>query len=410
MNDLSLHPNGPRSDRTVWTPREQSRLTSGETAFVADQVGSMVDLYAGNLMPDFQAHTLQHTERAFATRTIARGGAVSPLNYSPQFLKDFPVRANGQDCDLYDYVSRNRVAGLMIMQNDHVVLEHYDLGMSETSRWLSMSMAKSVATTLIGVALQEGLIGSVNDPLARYLPQLIGTAYDGVTIQQLIQMTSGVAWDDTHTDPDSERRHMLDLQVAQEPGAIMRYMATLKRAAEPGTVFNYSTGETHVVGALVKAATGKWLSDYLSEKIWSRLGMEADACWWLEAKDSLEVAGSGICATLRDYTRFARFILDNGVIDGERVLPENWLREAASPRLIGGKRVDYGYMWWPVPDANGDVSDGAFSARGIFGQYIYVNPRRKILITVLSSRAKPKGAEAILDNDFFNATVEALKG
>ncbi|HTM81401.1 serine hydrolase [Asticcacaulis sp.] len=412
MNDLSLHPNGPRSDRTVWTPREQSSLRSrsGSADFTEGQVGSMVDLYAGNLMPDFQAHTLQNTEHAFATRTIRRGGTVRPLAYGAQFLKDFPINAGNTEYDLYDYVSRNRVSGLLVMQDDKVVLEHYDLGMNETSRWLSMSMAKSFATTLIGAAIQDGLIGGVEDMLTRYLPQLIGTAYDGVTIQQLMQMTSGVAWDDTHTDPNSERRHMLDLQVAQKPDAIMRYMTTLKRVAAPGTVWNYSTGETHVVGALVKAATGKWLSDYLSENIWSRLGMEADACWWLEAKDGLEVAGSGICATLRDYTRFARFILDNGVIDGERILPENWLREAASPRLIGGKQVDYGYMWWPVADAKGSFEDGAYSARGIFGQYIYVNPRRKILITVLSSRAKPKGAEAILDNDFFNATVRALGG
>lgn len=409
LNDLSLHPNVPRTNRTVWTPREQSHLKAGEESFDAAQVGSMVDLYAGNLMPDFQAHTLQNTERAFATRTIQRGGTIRPLTYSAQFLKDFPITSRGVEYDLYDYVSRNRVAGLLVMQNDKVVLEHYDLGMTETSRWLSMSMAKSVATTLIGAAVQDGLIGGVDDPLTRYLPELIGTAYDGVTIRQLMQMTSGVKWDDTHTDPNSERRHMLDLQVAQQPGTIMGYMANLERAAEPGTVWNYSTGETHVVGALVKAATGQWLSDYLSARIWSRLGMEADACWWLEAKDGLEVAGSGICATLRDYTRFARFILDNGVIDGERILPENWLREATSPRMVGGQQVDYGYMWWPVPDFAGRYDDGAFSARGIFGQYIYINPRRQILIATLSSRAKPKGAEVILDNDFFNATVAALE-
>jgi CubicO group peptidase (beta-lactamase class C family) len=409
LNDLSLHPNVPRSNRTVWTPREQSHLKTSEVSFEADQVGSMVDLYAGNLMPEFQAHTLQNTERAFATRTIKRGGPVKALEYSAQFLKDFPITSRGVDYDLYDYVSRNRVAGLLVMQEDKVVLEHYDLGMTQTSRWLSMSMAKSVATTLIGAAIQDGLIGGVDDMLTRYLPELIGTAYDGVSIRQLMQMTSGVAWDDTHTDPASERRHMLDLQVAQAPGAIMSYMGSLKRAATPGDVWNYSTGETHVVGALVKAATGKWLSDYLSEKIWSRLGMEADACWWLEAKDGLEVAGSGICATLRDYTRFARFILDNGVIAGERILPENWLREAASPRLVAGQRVDYGYMWWPVPDLAGGFDDGAFSARGIFGQYLYINPRRKILISTLSSRAKPKGADVVLDNDFFNATVAALE-
>lgn len=368
----------------------------------------MVDLYAGHLMPAFQSHTLKNTDRAFATRTIGRGGAIKPLVYGDRFIRSFPISSGGVDYDLYDYVSRNRVAGLLIEQGGKVVHEHYDLGLTEQGRWLSMSMAKSVATTLIGVAVQDGLIGGVEDHLTKYLPELNGTAYEGVTVRELMLMASGVQWDDTHTDPESERRHMLDLQIRQEPGAIMRYMAGLERAGTPGELWNYSTGETHVVGALVKAATGKWLSDYLSEKIWSRLGMESDACWWLEAENGLEVAGSGICATLRDYVRFGRFILDGGVIDGERILPENWIAEATTPRQIGGQPVNYGYMWWPVPDADGSFADQAFSARGIFGQYIYINPRHRIIITVLSSRSKPKGAEVIIDNDFFNAAVRAL--
>jgi len=241
------------------------------------------------------------------------------------------------------------------------------------------------------------------------LPQLIGSAYDGVSIRQLMQMTSGVKWDDNQVNPESERRRMLALQVAQKPGEIMRFMASLPRVAEPGTVWNYSTGETHVVGALVKSATGKWLSDYLSERIWSRLGMEADAYWWLESPGGLEVAGSGVCAPLRDYARFGRFIMNGGVIDGEAVLPEGWMAEAGVSRMVGGERLDYGYMWWPVPDINGSLADGAYAARGIFGQYMYLNPVQDVLIAVLSSRAKPRGAEAILDNDFFNSTVEALR-
>src|SRR5262249_12058816 len=150
---------------------------------------------------------------------------------------------------------------------------------------------------------------------------------------------------------------------------ILRYVAHRPRAAEPGTVWNYSTGETHVVGALLYAATGRWVSDYLSEKIWSKVGMEADASWWLESPYGLEVAGSGFSATLRDYARFGLFVLNDGVIDGQRVLPPGWVREGGIPRQVGGKRVDYGYMWWPVPGANGSFADDAFSARGIFGQF-----------------------------------------
>lgn len=271
-----------------------------------------------------------------------------------------------------------------------------------------MSMAKSISTTLVGAAIQDGLIGSVEEPLVRYLPELEGSAYDGVSIRDLLQMTSGVHWDDTHTDSTSERRHMLELQIAQEPSSILSYMATLPRVAEPGTLWNYSTGETHVIGALLRAATGEWLSDYLSEKIWSRAGMEADAEWWLEAPGGLEVAGSGISATLRDYARFGLFMMEGGVAGGRSILPDNWLAEACTSRMVGGTRLDYGYMWWPVAGSDGSFLDQAFSARGIFGQYIYINPAQQIVITVLSARSKPKFAEAILDNDFFNAATAAL--
>lgn len=270
-----------------------------------------------------------------------------------------------------------------------------------------MSMAKSIATTLVGAAIQDGSIGSVDDPLTRYLPQLKGGGYDSVSIRHLLQMTSGVRWDDTHTDPTSERRIMLDMQIAQQSGAILNFLSRQPRVAGPGTIWNYSTGETHVVGALIHAAVGRWCADYLSEKIWQPFGMESDASWWLEAPHGLEVAGSGINATLRDYARFGQFMLNDGVIGGTRVLPQGWVQEATQPRQVAGQQLNYGYMWWPVAARNGSFADGAYSARGIFGQYIYINPARQLVVVVLSARAKPKGSEVIADNDFFNSVVEA---
>ncbi len=342
--------------------------------------------------------------------SVKAGAPVRPLTYSNHPLPDFPISWNGATYDIYDYVSRNRVAGLLVMKDDEIRLEHYDLGIDAQTRWLSMSMAKSFSTTLIGAAIQDGAIRSVDEPLTTYLPDFTGTAFDGVTVKTLMQMTSGVRWSDDQTDANSERRHMLEMQIAQQSGAIMRYMAERPRAAAPGTQWCYSTGDTHVVGALIKAATGKWLSDYFSEKIWSQLGMEQDGAWWLEAPAGLEVAGSGFFATLRDYARFARFILDDGVIDGTRILPEGWVREAGSAREIAGKRVDYGYMWWIVPGMDGSLDDGAFTARGIFGQLIYINPKQRVICVVLSARAKPASMinPAVADNAFFNALVGAL--
>ncbi len=365
--------------------------------------------YAGKLLPATQLRLFRDPHWVFATRKIPRGKYVFPLVRASRQLTDLPVLANDTQYDLGDYISRNRVVGLLILKQGRIVLEHYEADVDIDSRWISMSMAKSISTTLVGAAIQDGFIGSVEDPLTRYLPQLAGGGYDGVSIRHLLQMTSGVRWDDTHTDPASERRRMLELQIEQQPDAILRFVASQPRAAAPGTVWNYSTGETHVVGALVHAAVGRWLSDYLSEKIWAPLGMQSDATWWLESPLGLEVAGSGISATLRDYARFGQFILNDGVIAGKRVLPEGWINDATSPRQVGGQPLNYGFMWWAVPSRSGGFEDRAFSARGIFGQYIYINPAQGLVITVLSARAKPRGAEVILDNDFFNSVVEALR-
>ena len=385
---------------------------------IGDQTGAIRLAYEGRLFPADQIHMFRNSERVFASRVVRRGGEVQPLPRAPSSmpwsieqgpLLDLRIRSREQDYDIFDYISRNRVAGLLVLKSGRVCFEHYEFGNDASTRWMSMSMAKSISSALVGVAIQDGLIGSIEDPITKYLPELVGSGYDGVSIRHVLQMTSGVRWDDTHTDPASERRKMLELQIAQQPGAILRYIASLPRIAEPGTVWNYSTGETHIVGALVRAATGRWVSDYLSEKIWSKCGMEADATWWLESPQGLEVAGSGVSATLRDYARFGLFMMNGGMIDGRAVLAPGWEQDSGAPREIGGTRINYGYMWWPVPAADGSLADGAFSARGIFGQFIYINPREQVIVAVISARAKPKGADVILDNDFFNAVTAATR-
>lgn len=375
-----------------------------------EAIAPIRDAYAGKVLPDLQVSTFRNMHRAFPTRVIARGGRVEPLPYrKSSIVRELEFYADGRRYDLYDMMSRNRAAALLVLKDGEVVFEDYELGNTAQTRWMSMSMAKSISTTLVGAAVHDGYIGSLDEPLTKYLPELLGGGYDGVSIRQLLQMTSGVQWNEDHTDPASERRQVLDLQVGQRPGSLLRYMARLPRVAAPGTRWNYSTGETNVVGALLHAATGRWLADYLSEKIWSRLGMEADACWWLEAPDGLEVAGSGISATLRDYARFGLFALRGGTIDGEAVVPPDWMRAAAGPITVGGAQVPYGYMWWSVPGADGAFADGAYCARGIFGQRIYLNPRERVVIVLWCARSKPSGAEVIADNDFFNAVVEALR-
>src|SRR5260221_8651784 len=238
----------------------------------------------------------------------------------------------------------NRVTALLVLKDGKIAYEDYEMGNTKKTRWMSMSMVKSITSSLVGAAIQDGHIGSIDDSVTQYVAKLKGSAYDGVSLRYLLQMASGVKWDETYTDPASDRRRMLNAQIAQRPGAIMDLMAKLPRAGAPGTIWNYSTGETFVAGAVVRAAVDRPLAQYLSERIWSKFGMESDATWWLESPDGQEIGGSGLSATLRDYGRFGLFVMNYGLVGEERTLSEGWVREAGASKMIGGNKGDYGYM------------------------------------------------------------------
>jgi len=171
-------------------------------------------------------------------------------------------------------------------------------------------------------------------------------------------------------------------------------------------VWNYSTGETQLAGALVQAATGKPVAEYLSEKIWSKLGMQADANWWLQSPDGLEIGGSGLSASLRDYARLGLFWLNDGVVttDGkaQRVLPEGWMKAASSRQVIGGKTVDYGYMLWPM-------HGNSYAAEGIFGQYVFIDPDKQLVVAMWSAQSKPLHRAGLNEYRFLQALSDHVK-
>jgi CubicO group peptidase (beta-lactamase class C family) len=377
---------------------------------VPDPIASVREVYDGTLTPDLAVSTFRHIDRLFPSRRIAPSPHPRPLPAAAQTLGNVHFRSRGRAWDFYDYLSVNRVAGLLVLKDGRIARELYQYGNTPRTHWMSMSIAKSITSTLIGVALHEGRIANLDEPITRYVTALKGSAYDDVSVRHLLTMTSGVRWNEAYTDPQSDRRHLLEAQLAQTPGAALALMASLPRAAPPGAVLNYSTGDTIVAGELVHRATGRLLSDYLSERIWTPVGMESDATWWLTAPGGPEVAGSGFSATLRDYARFGQYVLANGVIDGHETLPAGWVRDAGSSKTLnGGERVDYGYFWWPVT-ATPDAPDpgGAFYASGIFGQSIYVNQNERVVIVVWSAQSKPEGMDIIDDQDFYAAVVRAL--
>ena len=374
----------------------------------AEPIGTVRQIYDGVLTPAMAVNTFRNIDRLFPTRTVSRSSGPLPLPSAAVPLTDVHFGDQGKQYDLESYLELNRIAAILILQDGHVKLERYRFGNTDRTRWMSMSVAKSITSTLVGAALQEGYIHSLSDSVTRYVPSLVGTAYDGVSVRDLLMMASGVRWNETYSDPSSDRRRLLEAQISQVAGSAITIMKSLPRAAPPGTTSNYNTGETQVVAEVLRAAVGRPLATYLSDRIWSRFGMEADATWWLDSPDGTEIGGSGFSATLRDYGRFGLFVLGGGVAGADSILPAGWVREATTPKTLrGGAPVEYGYLWW-TGETPGARRDGAFMAIGIHGQYLYVNPAAKIVIVVWGARPHPSQGQVVNDWPFCDAVTAAL--
>ena len=395
----------------------QLSLGDARAAPAEEKIGSADNFLM--LPPDEQPGSFRNTDKLFASRLFKHGSIVFALPPAAKPLTAVPYEVAGKKFGIDEFMTRNRVSGLLILDHGHIALERYGLGNTASSRWTSFSVGKSFVSTLVGAAVADGSIHSIEDPITHYLPALKGSAYDGVSVRNMLQMSSGVKWNEDYRQHESDIGKLLACVAAKTPGCIIGFMSKLPRAAAPGTVFNYNTGETHLLGLAVSAATGKHLSDYLSDKIWSRFGMESDGYWSLESTHGAEMAGGSLSMTLRDYGRFGQFILCGGVADGQQVLPKGWLAEASQPRadspqvgfgkLEPGDPLGYGYQWWVLPHSPLHV--GAFEAEGIFGQFIYINPKRQLVAVVWS--AWPEAwivNNSIETHTFLSAAVKTLSG
>lgn len=374
-----------------------------------EPIGTVRESYDGALSDSLAVHTFRNIHRLFPTRVIQPATVPRALPLASPGVRDLTFSDGDSTYDLGRYLELNKVTGLLVLHDGRIALERYRGGNGPRTRWMSMSIAKSISSTLIGAALQDGHIRSLDDSVTRYVPSLVGSAYDGVTLRDVLMMSSGVQWNERYTDPASDRRRLLEAQISQVPGSALDVMRSLQRAAPPGTVNNYSTGETQVLAEVLRSAVKRPLAEYLSERIWRPAGMEAEALWWLDSPDGTEIGGSGISATLRDYGRFGQFVLEEGVVNGVAILPRGWIKAASAPtRLRDGSTLDYGYMWWSAtrPDAR---RDAAFTAQGIHGQYIYVNPAARVVIVLWSAQPQPTLGAVVDDEAFFAAVVAALR-
>ncbi|WP_016969181.1 serine hydrolase domain-containing protein [Pseudomonas tolaasii] len=292
----------------------------------------------------------------------------------------------GRRHETQELLSQTETSALLIIKNGQIRYENYWLTGGKERHWTSMSVAKSFVSALYGIAIAEGTINSIDDPASKYLPVLKGSAYDGVKLKDILQMSSGVHWDEDYANPDSDIAH-LGLVMASG-SSLLDFVKTLKRELPPGTFNRYCSADTLVLGLVLEAATGKTLAAYTQEKLWAPLGATQDA-YWIKDNSSHTLAFGGYNATARDYARLGEMYRLNGKFKGKQIVPASWVKASLTPdapHLVPGQRTSsdstmgYGYQWW-LPE--GEEHD--YSAIGIFNQFIYVNPGHHTVIVKLSA-------------------------
>lgn len=294
---------------------------------------------------------------------------------TPRALPEGPAL----DFDPGAFMESQRVSGLLVIQDGQVRMERYGLGLTPEDHWDSFSMTKSLTSTLVGAALEDGAIRSPYDLVTDYIPELAGGAYDGVQIAHVLTMTSGARWSEDYVDPNSDVARFYLTPPPADMDATVAYLRGLPREHPPGERWHYNTGETNLIGVLVARATGRPLAEYLKEKVWDPAGMEAPAFWMLDAQGK-ESGGCCVSATLRDWGRVGLMALERGAVPGGQIADRRWF-ERATAQMVDFPDSDRGYgaQWWTRADGT------QFEASGIFGQMIHVDPAQNLVVVFLSA-------------------------
>ena len=302
-----------------------------------------------------------------------------PRNTNITLPEDFVQ--NGFTYNTLQYLDSSDTQGFLFIQNDTIQYENYWRGQKEDIQHISWSVAKSYISALFGIAMEEGFIRSIDQTVDEYLPELKGSGYKGVKIKDVLQMSSGIKFDETYSDPLSDIQQYWNGFVAGKSQD--EFAATLINERTPGTYNKYVSIDTHVLGMIIVKATGKSLTNYLEEKIWKPMGCEFDAYWLADGK-GMEMANGGLNACLKDFAKLGRLYLNKGNWSGKQIVPEAWVEASTSSieeHLQPGSQnssdpgMGYGYQWW-IPDGD----EGEFMAIGVFNQHIYINPTTNTII------------------------------
>lgn len=327
------------------------------------------------------ALTFRSMDALFETRTVARAGRTWELPRRDLAL-DFTYQWQGQTYTPAEFLERTYTNALLVMRDGHIVSETYRNNTDAGTRFIGWSMTKSITSVLVGCALAEGKLASLDVPITDYLPELKGGGYDGVSIRHVMQMRSGVDYAERYdfANPGTAASNHIAALV-RNTARFADVARTLPRLAAPGELFQYKTIDTAVLGWLVERVTGGSVAAYTARCLWEPLGAEADGYYIMDGPPGIgrEFSGAGFNATLRDFARFGQMMLDGGVADGRRIVAEDWVRESTRPSgQREGERGGYGLQWWIAG------TGGAYMAIGLQGQFIYVDPASRTVIVKLS--------------------------
>ncbi len=320
-------------------------------------------------------HNFSHMDTAFLSVPVPRGnGLTSELPYGPE--TSLPAAVD-------QWITDRNVTALLVMKDGRIVYENYFLGTTADDLRISWSVAKSYLSALVGILLAEGKIASLDDPVTKYAPMLKGSAYDGATLRNVLQMASGVSFDEDYLDFNSDINRMG--RVLALGGKMDEFAAGLTaRFAAPGQQWQYVSIDTHVVGMVVRGATGRGIAELLSEKIIAPLGLEHAPYYLTDGVGTAFVLG-GLNMTTRDYARFGQMFAQGGRWQGQQIVPADWVAASTRPTApTAAGQTGYGYQWWiPV-----GAEPGTYMARGIYGQYIYIDTRRDVVIATNAADRK----------------------
>lgn len=343
----------------------------------------IIGIYHGVTLfePDKLAVNFRSADQRFRSNVVAAGDTISEFVYDLQPLPTEYTYA-GQTKSIAQFMKDTDTTGLIVTSDEVILYEEYSNGNTDSSRAIVWSLSKSVVSALMGIAISEGYIEDVSDPVTAYVPSLAVSGYNGVSIEDVLQMSSGIRFNEDYFDASSDFSKMAPRSVGLG-GPLEDVLLALEREHEPGTVREYASSDTQVLGMVIREATGMDLSTYTETRLWQPAGMESDA-YWLTDSSGVESAFGGLNATLRDLARFGNIYLHKGFWNGRQIVPLEWVVASVTADkehlLPTEDTPGYGYQWWVLDGEQGD-----FLAMGIYGQAVYVNPQYNIVIAKTSA-------------------------